>query len=352
MTRSPRRAIARPFLLAAALFGAGARLLAADGIPCPAPAESLEAVEKPFEALGANADKEARRREFDAVFAYLQSHPRAKDLEATRWRLVQLAMECREWDLASQRTVEYLAVHSGGPHEIEALLARAQVLGKLDRLPEAKTVFDRLTARLSPAGAGKDTLTAVWLHYADTCLDADDVEGAKVAFRGLKAAFQNRSDGAEPVRLADSEIAKLDQIGKDAKGFPADAVDLDGKPVTLADYAGKMLMIDFWATWCVPCRKEMPNVLAQYGKFHEKGFEVMGVTIDARDQGATVRNYVKASGMPWRQIHYATAARNAMADLYGVHSVPYTILIGRDGKILRVGLRGEGLVRFLERTIR
>src|SRR5204863_5427231 len=142
------------------------------------------------------------------------------------------------------------------------------------------------------------------------------------------------------VALADGELRKLDLVGTPAKEFPADARDLDGKPVSLAEYRGKLVLVDFWATWCAPCRAEMPNVLAASERWREKGFEVVGVTIDAAGDGAKVREFVQAKGIPWRQVHYANAPSNAVAALYGVHGVPHTVLVGRDGRILRVGLRG------------
>ena len=320
----------------------------ADDPPASSPA-TLEEAEKPFEPLEKAAAKETRRREFDAVLAYVTAHPRAKDLEEARWHLVRLATTMEEWDLAAQRTLEYLTVHPGSSHEVEVLFARAQALGKLARTAEAKAVYETLTKRLSPGTYDKTTVTAAWLHYAACCLDGDDVEGAKSVFRGLKAVFEPRSDGASAVTIADEELAKLEWTGKDAKAFPADAKDLDGKVVSLADFRGKVLLIDFWATWCVPCTKELSNVVAEHAKWHEKGFDVLGVAIDAPTDAAKVRAFVSAHGVAWRQVHYATAARNAVADLYGVHGVPYTILVGRDGKILRVGLRGEALGRFLKR---
>jgi hypothetical protein len=94
-------------------------------------------------------------------------------------------------------------------------------------------------------------------------------------------------------------------------------------------------------------------VVAAYERFHGQGFDVLGVTLDGAEDAGKVRLFAAEHRMPWRQQHDSAAGSegNALANAYGVESIPHTILVGRDGKILRVGLRGDALAHTLARTL-
>jgi len=130
-----------------------------------------------------------------------------------------------------------------------------------------------------------------------------------------------------------------------AAGHPApaiEAVDIDGQPVTLSDYKGKVVLIDFWATWCGPCKQEMPKVIAAYNELHEKGFDVLGISLDEGDDGmAKLREYIGENGMPWRQICDKAGWQCEWAKLYGVSGIPTQLLVDQDG-IIRHKIIGAG----------
>ena len=137
-----------------------------------------------------------------------------------------------------------------------------------------------------------------------------------------------------------------------ASPFPLTGVDLEGKTVSLDQFEGKVLLIDFWAVWCGPCVGEMPNVVAAYNKYHADGFEIIGVSLDPLSDRTKLETFVGDHKMPWRQIFDGKfwSAENAVA--YGVHSIPFTVLVGRDGKIAAVSARGPDLAPAVEAALK
>ena len=117
------------------------------------------------------------------------------------------------------------------------------------------------------------------------------------------------------------------------------AVDLDGKPISLADYRGKIVLLDFWAVWCGPCLGEIPRIKAVYEKYHAKGFEVIGVSLD--EDAAVLREFVTKKEVPWRQILDGDGFGGAFAKQYGIRSIPAPFLIDREGKVISVKARGS-----------
>src|SRR6266576_6088634 len=121
--------------------------------------------------------------------------------------------------------------------------------------------------------------------------------------------------------------------------------DLTGKPLSIANYKGKVVLLDFWATWCGPCRAEVPNVVAVYNKYHSKGFEIIGISLDRQQDKAKLESYTKENKMPWPQFFDGQFWNNKLSTKYGVRSIPATYLLDGEGKIIGKGddIRGENL---------
>jgi len=141
--------------------------------------------------------------------------------------------------------------------------------------------------------------------------------------------------------------------GQKAPAF--EARTLDGKTVKFPDdYKGKVVLLDFWATWCGPCRRELPNVVATYQQYHAKGFEVLSVSLDQARQGPALLQFIHDNNMTWPQIYDGRYWKAAVAVKYGVHAIPCPVLVDGDtGLILAEGpdALGKKLSHLLETTL-
>jgi len=137
---------------------------------------------------------------------------------------------------------------------------------------------------------------------------------------------------------------KVSNERKLAIGSPAPDItgpDPDGKEHSLSDYRGKVVLIDFWAGWCGPCRKENPNLVRLYAEYKDKGFEIFGVSLD-RTRESWV-NAIKADGLTWPQVSDLKYWQSELSKEYKVSSIPHTVLIDQEGRIIAKKLRGQAL---------
>ena len=132
---------------------------------------------------------------------------------------------------------------------------------------------------------------------------------------------------------------KLALIGRHIADFST--TDLDGNPISLQQYRGKVVLLDFWAVWCGPCIGEMPNVRKVYDAYKNMGFDVIGVSLDTDE--SELRQYLEVCNIPWRQIFSGEGWQSPLAKQYGIHGVPSAWLIDREGKLISYQARGTTL---------
>jgi peroxiredoxin len=241
-------------------------------------------------------------QEAEALEAYVKANPKAEDLATAQERLSQAyaLMDDKAKQLAVL-TEQYAGLAKGAAGDLRSA---------------ARNVAMRLQLL-----AGKKA-------------------EAKAAIAQVKKDFADHEEASQAGKFFDQLASKLDLPGE-GEVMEISFTATDGTKVDLAAMKGKVVLVDFWATWCGPCVKELPNVKAAYEKHHDKGFEVIGISLD--QEKSDLDAFVKKNAMPWPQAFDGKGWQNALAAKFGISSIPATFLVGKDGKIAATDLRGPAL---------
>lgn len=220
--------------------------------------------------------------------------------------------------------------------EIESLRA--------DYMAEYRTGMVSFTTQaVAFAQANQDNLAG---FYAMSILDPDVAENELIAYAdGLGDLF---SDNRTIIQFKE-EIAKLRKL---AIGQPAPEITAytpDNKTVKLSDFKGKYVLVDFWASWCVPCRKENPNIVRLYNQYKDKNFTVLGVSLD-NNPGSWMRA-VEEDKLTWTNISDLKAWSSDLVLNYRIKAIPASVVLDPSGLIVAKNLRGTDLETFLKKTL-
>jgi peroxiredoxin len=229
-------------------------------------------------------------------------------------------------DQYSALVIKYQAASQSGDTASQAIIEK-----KLDSLESAMKDLQKKFVKDNP----KSYVTPSILVSLSYEMEANEIESL---ISGLDTTISN----LPPIKALKErvDVMKAVSIGQKAPDFTLN--DVNGNPVSLSSKIGsKLLLIDFWAGWCNPCRMENPNVVKVYNEFHKKGFDVFGVSLDQKKD-----TWVKAIAddkLTWTEVSDLQYWNSAAAKLYAVNSIPANFLLDQTGTIIAKNLRGEAL---------
>lgn len=245
-------------------------------------------------------------------------------------------------------------------HQIQALSRLESKFGevydsyfKAKKEELAKDVFELYTGmadlyykeQLQFVKMNPSSPVSLYLIQQAVGLNPDAAKGEPM-FALLAPALQNSEKGKELAELI--EMGRKTMLGKQAIDFIQP--DANGNPVSLSSFKGKYVLVDFWASWCGPCRTESPNLVKAYEKYKAKNFEILGVSLDQSKE-----KWLKAINddhYTWTQAGDMKGWENAAARVYGIQGIPFNLLLDPNGVIIARNLRGEALEKKLAEVLK
>jgi len=273
-------------------------------------------------------------------------------------------------DSALETAVQIKLLFTHEPKELAALADKLQAAGKaaLARQLRQAMLSARLRAALQAnpdemAAEVKKVIGEVKGFLSQGPLDQEGVGLAMSAGRVAEMTGDEQLAADTYTDLSKmfgaSDDPRIANLGKTLEGvirrlklvgntMQVEGALLGGDKLDWAKYRGKVVLVDFWATWCGPCVGEVPNLLKAYGQYHDLGFDIVGISLDRSREA--LEKFIDERKIPW-SIVFDDNGRNVTAEYYGVMGIPTMILVGADGKVVSTQARGEALFELLEKLL-
>lgn len=229
--------------------------------------------------------------------------------------------------------------------------------GKWAQLEE-KEKSDLIDELLNLLGGEKPSLSQAMLVRTIAAMieRSGDAPRADELYTSVIPLFRN-SDNPKVVLYADKFEGAMRKRNLVGAQMEVKGKLLDGSEIDWSSYRGKVVLVDYWATWCGPCVRELPNVLENYKMYHDKGFDVVGISLDDANRNGRerVKQFISDREIPWPILFsddkVATYWDHPMANYYGINSIPAAILVDKEGKVITLSARGEALGKHLEELL-
>lgn len=303
--------------------------------------DSLERLQRHFDGERESAMRALEARRLAALEAYLASADEPEH-EAVVRAMIHSAELLGRFEQVVALTGEFIERYGGRSDVWSIRDARFAALVELGRVDQARAEWEVHTNPLKMEH-WREVLFAglvIGEGYADV--------GRAEDLRALHALMRDRLSAVPQVSMILGQFADgLDWVGKRAP--PLEGEDIDGRPLDMAEYEGKVLLIDFWATNCPPCIAALPELIETYEKYRDKGFEIVGISLDTNR--AVLERFLDRRELPWRQVYDGRSYRSTNARNYEVRAIPATFLVNRDGRIVRAGVPLKGFEPVVRRLV-
>lgn len=292
--------------------------------------------------------------ESGATAAYDKVSQELKDLnqKATQARSIDVKLQIAA-EMESKLEAFY-EKYQGTPEAFDALFQLGAIKYSLAGAKQDKDTFGEAVRCLAQfiVGAPDDRDKVALAHYymAESYRGMGMYDDAEKEYRVVIDQFSGvnpRLTQFAQMNLSDLSMERRLAVGNEP--IPFEVKSIEGETLSPDKYKGKVLLLDFWATWCAPCKAEMPNVKKVYSKYNSKGFEIVGVSLDRSRQA--LDKYIAQNKIEWPQYFDGKYWNNEIATQYGVRQIPATYLIDKNGKIRYKSLRGKQLENAVEKLL-